>query len=61
MSLVKSYSKMTEAERKELIKTAMQAKQQLQKELEKTKSEIKKKDAALEKLQEEVSVPDYCT
>ena len=54
MSLVKSYSKMTEKERIELIKKAFEAKQILEKELKETKEEVKKKDQKLEKLQKEV-------
>lgn len=55
MSLVKSYSQMTEDERKELIKKAFEAKKMLQEELEKTKEEVKKKDQQLETLQAQVS------
>lgn len=55
MSLVKSYSKMTEAERKELIKKAFEAKAKLQKELKETKAEVKKKDQELDKLTKEVA------
>jgi flagellar motility protein MotE (MotC chaperone) len=54
MSLAKSYSQMTEAERKELIKKAFEAKQQLQQELEVTKKKVAKKDEELRKLQEKV-------
>lgn len=55
MSLVKSYSQMTEAERKELIKKAFEAKAKLQKELKETKEEVKKKDQELDKLTKEVA------
>lgn len=55
MSLVKSFSAMSEAERKELIKKAFEAKKQLQEELAKTKSEVKKKEQEVEKLQKEVA------
>lgn len=55
MSLVKSYSKMTEEERKELIKKAMEAKKKLQEELEKTKEEVKKKEQEVEKLNKQVA------
>ncbi|XP_052247790.1 uncharacterized protein LOC127855914 [Dreissena polymorpha] len=55
MSLVKSYSKMTEEERKELIKKAFEAKQKLQEELEATKKEVKKKEEEVSRLQKEVS------
>ena len=54
MSLVKSYSKMTEEERKELIKKAFEAKAKLQKELKETKDEVKKKEQEVEKLTKEV-------
>lgn len=54
MSLVKSYSQMSEEERKELIKKAFEAKKQLQEELEKTKEEVKKKAEEVDKLQKEV-------
>ena len=54
MSLVKSYSKMTEDERKELIKKAFEAKAKLQKELKETKDEVKKKEQEVEKLTKEV-------
>ena len=54
MSLVKSYSKMTEDERKELIKKAFEAKAKLQKELKETKEEVKKKEQEVEKLTKEV-------
>lgn len=56
MSLVKTYSKMTEKERIELIKKAFEAKAQLQKELEETKEEMKKKEQLVEKLTKEVCV-----
>ncbi|XP_052800708.1 uncharacterized protein LOC128231656 [Mya arenaria] len=55
MSLVKSYSQMTEAERKELIKKAFEAKQKLQEELAETKAEVKKKDEELSNLQKQVT------
>ncbi|XP_021350786.1 uncharacterized protein LOC110448723 isoform X2 [Mizuhopecten yessoensis] len=55
MSLVKSYSKMSEAERKELIKKAFEAKLKLQKELKETQDEMKSKDKKLQKLQDQVS------
>ena len=58
MSLVKSYSQMTEAERKELIKKAFEAKAKLQKELKETKEEVKKKDQELDKLTKEVK--EFC-
>lgn len=54
MSLVKNYSKMSEDERKELIKKAFEAKKQLEDELKKTKNEVKKKDEELNKLQKQV-------
>ena len=54
MSLVKSYSQMTEAERKELIKKAFEAKAKLQEELKETKEEMKKKEKEVEKLTKEV-------
>ena len=56
MSLVKSYSAMTEEERKELIKKAFEAKKQLQDELDKTKEEVKKKAQQVDKLQAEVEI-----
>ena len=59
MSLVKSYSQMSEDERKELIKKAFEAKQKLQKELEETKDKMKEKDKELQKLQDEVWVDIY--
>lgn len=55
VSLVKSYSKMSEEERIELIKKAFEAKKQLQEELEKTKEEVKKKEQEVEKLNKEVA------
>ncbi|XP_069111870.1 uncharacterized protein [Argopecten irradians] len=55
MSLVKSYSKMSEEERKELIKKAFEAKMKLQKELKETKDEVKSKERELQKLQDQVS------
>ncbi|XP_045169852.2 uncharacterized protein LOC123532470 [Mercenaria mercenaria] len=55
MSLVKSYSKMSEEERKELIKKAFEAKKKLQEELEKTKEEVKKKEQEVEKLNKQVA------
>ncbi|XP_033761484.1 uncharacterized protein LOC117343249 [Pecten maximus] len=55
MSLVKSYSKMSEEERKELIKKAFEAKLKLQKELKETLDEVKSKDKELQKLQDQVS------
>ncbi|XP_060085829.1 uncharacterized protein LOC132565212 [Ylistrum balloti] len=55
MSLVKSYSKMSEEERKELIKKAFEAKLKLQKELQETQDEVKNKDKKLQKLQDQVS------
>ena len=51
---MKSYSKMTEEERKELIKKAFEAKAKLQKELKETKDEVKKKEQEVEKLTKEV-------
>ena len=54
MSLVKSYSKMSEEERKELIKKAFEAKKKLEDELEKTKEEVKKKSQEVEKLNKQV-------
>ncbi|KAK7481278.1 hypothetical protein BaRGS_00027538 [Batillaria attramentaria] len=55
MSLVKSFSQMTEAERKELIQKAMEAKQKLKEELEATKKQVEEKDKELNRLQEEVN------
>ncbi|XP_048239190.1 uncharacterized protein LOC124148675 [Haliotis rufescens] len=55
MSLVKSFSQMTEAERKELIKKAFEAKQQLQKELEQTKKKVEEKEKEVKSLQDQVS------
>ncbi|KAK3108084.1 hypothetical protein FSP39_000847 [Pinctada imbricata] len=55
MSLVKSYSQMSEEERKELIKKAFEAKQKLQKELQETKDKMKEKDKELQNLQNEVN------
>lgn len=55
MSLVKSYSQMTEAERKELIRKAFEAKQKLQDELAATKKQVEEKDRELNRLQEEVN------
>lgn len=52
--LVKSYSKMTEEERKELIKKAFEAKKQLQEELRQTKEQMAEKDKELKKLQDQV-------
>lgn len=54
MSLVKSFSQMTEAERKELIQKAFEAKQKLQEELAATKKQIEEKDRELNRLQDEV-------
>lgn len=54
MSLVKSFSQMTEAERKELIQKAFEAKQKLQEELAATKKQIEEKDHELNRLQDEV-------
>ena len=51
---MKSYTQMTEAERKELIRKAFEAKQKLQEEPEATKKEMKQKDKELNRLQEEV-------
>ena len=45
---------MTEAERKELIKKAFEAKAKLQKELKETKEEMKKKEQEVEKLTKDV-------
>ncbi|XP_067650642.1 uncharacterized protein [Haliotis asinina] len=55
MSLVKSFSQMTEDERKELIKKAFEAKQQLQKELEQTKKKVEEKEKEVKTLQDQVS------
>lgn len=54
MSLVKSFSQMTEAERKELIQKAFEAKQKLQEELAATKKEVEEKERELKRLQDEV-------
>ena len=54
MSLVKSYSKMTEDERKDLIKKAFEAKKKLEEELNETKTKMKEKDQKLQKLQDQV-------
>ena len=51
---MKSYSKMTEEERKDLIKSAFEAKQELEKELKKTKKKMEKKEKELKTLQDEV-------
>ncbi|XP_064613659.1 uncharacterized protein LOC135477473 [Liolophura sinensis] len=53
--LVKSYSKMTEDERKELIKKAFEAKKQLQEELRQTKEQMAEKEKELKKLQDQVT------
>lgn len=55
MSLVKKYSQMSEAERKELIKQAFEAKQKLQDELKETQDKVKEKEKELEKMQHQVS------
>ncbi|XP_041366331.1 uncharacterized protein LOC121381203 [Gigantopelta aegis] len=55
MSLVKSFSQMSENERKELIKKAFEMKQKLQKELEETKKQVEEKDKQLNTLQEQVN------
>ena len=55
MSLVKSFSQMTEQERKELIVKAFAAKQQLQEELAATRKEMQQKDKELNRLQAEVT------
>ncbi|KAL4222664.1 hypothetical protein ACF0H5_018705 [Mactra antiquata] len=55
MSLVKTYSKMTEDERKELIKKAFEAKKQLQDELDKTKAKMKEMGEQVEKLNKQVT------
>ncbi|KAK6165907.1 hypothetical protein SNE40_022721 [Patella caerulea] len=55
MSLVKSYSQMSEAERKELIKKAFEAKKQLQEELEATKKKVVEKEKEVENLQSQVN------
>lgn len=56
MSLVKKYSQMSEAERKELIKQAFEAKQKLQDELKETQDKVKEKEKELEKMQHQVSI-----
>ncbi|XP_050418622.2 uncharacterized protein LOC126831981 [Patella vulgata] len=55
MSLVKSYSQMSESERKELIKKAFEAKKQLQEELEATKKKVVEKEKEVENLQSQVN------
>ncbi|ESP03210.1 hypothetical protein LOTGIDRAFT_171695 [Lottia gigantea] len=55
MSLVKSYSQMSEEERKELIKKAFEAKQKLQEELEVTKKQVAEKAKEVDKLQAQVT------
>ncbi|XP_070211703.1 uncharacterized protein [Littorina saxatilis] len=55
MSLVKSFSQMTEQERKELIQKAFEVKQKLQEELAATKKKMEQKDKELNRLQEEVN------
>lgn len=45
---------MTEAERKELIQKAFEAKQKLQEELAATKKEVEEKERELKRLQDEV-------
>jgi aprataxin and PNK-like factor len=55
MSLVKSFTQMTEAERKELIKKAFEAKLQLQQELEATKKQMEEKDKEMQRMQEKVA------
>ena len=54
MSLVKSFSQMTEAERRELIQKAFEAKQQLEKDLDEAKRKVAEKDKQLNNLQEKV-------
>lgn len=51
---MKSYSKMTEDERKDLIKKAFEAKKKLEEELNETKTKMKEKDQKLQKLQDQV-------
>ena len=54
MSLVKSFTKMTEQERKDLIRMAFEAKEKLQAELEATKKVVEEKDKELSRMQEQV-------
>jgi phage shock protein A len=51
---VKSFSKLTEDQKKQLIEEAFAAKKQLEDELEKTKKEMEKKSKQLDRLQEQV-------
>ena len=53
-SLKKSYSQMTESERKELVKKAMKAKEKLEKELKETREQMEAKDKEINRLQNEV-------
>ncbi|XP_064647654.1 uncharacterized protein LOC135500253 [Lineus longissimus] len=55
LSLVKSFSKLTEDQKKQLIEQAFAAKKQLEDELEKTKKEIERKAKQVERLQEQVN------
>lgn len=48
---------MSEAERKELIKQAFEAKQKLQEELKETQDKVKEKEKELEKMQHQVTIP----
>ncbi|XP_076460800.1 uncharacterized protein LOC143293605 [Babylonia areolata] len=55
MLLTKSFTKMTEQERRELIRAAFEAKKKLEEELEATKKQVEEKDRELNRLQEELS------
>ncbi|KAL8572703.1 hypothetical protein ACOMHN_049832 [Nucella lapillus] len=55
MSLTKSFTKMTEQERRDLIKMAFEAKKRLEEELEATKKQVEEKEKELNCLQEKLS------
>ncbi len=52
--MVKKYSQMTEAERKDLIQKAFEAKQMLEEELKETKDNLEEKEKELKRLEDEV-------
>ena len=55
VKMEKTYSKMTEEERKDLIERALEAKNLLEKQLEDTKNQMEEKEKAIQRLQNEVS------
>ena len=54
LSLTKSYSEMTEQERRQLIQTAFIAKRQLEQQLQDTKLQVDDREKQLKQLQKQV-------